>query len=752
MPTKTTPRRGRRSDALIRANAAAPRTDDLQLTAAVTIEAAAAGGDRPGPRRFEILAYTGGLLHLPNFEYPVVVDLANLTGTDKPRPVLKDHNRALLVGHTDRISNDGRRLTAAGVVSGDGPAAREVVGANDRGFPWQASIGAKMNQREFVAPGRRVAVNGQTFEGPVIVARRARLGEISFVVLGADDQTSARIAAGAAGDSTMTFEEWLAQQGIEAAGLSDAVMKQLRARHQSEIEAADAGDGEGDDDDDSVEASDGDDAGEGDDEGDETVEASDDADEDPAAAAVQATRTALARDRRRVAQLGTIAERYRASVPAARLATIEASAIERGWDANRFELNLIRAERPESRGGQGGRTGNGARGGANAQVIEAALSLSAGVPEEDVAEAITASDRERVMNLATARDMRGYGLHTLMDAVIHAAGMHYGGTRRSDGYVRTVLQAEQSIQASGFTSLSLSGILSNVANKGLISAYTAVEVVWNEICAVRSHGDFKVHTRYRLDSTGAFKKVGADGELKHVGLGEASFTNQVATYGAIVALTRQMMVNDDLGAFMDIPTFLGRMAALRIEEAVFVLLLANTGSFFHANNANLLTGAGSAFGLAALTASEKAFRDQVDSNGKPVLISPKRVLVGTALKVDADNIFAEKLLITGEAATKTARNPHVGKYPPVCSPYVNNTAIKDQDGAAIANQSATKWWMLADPAQRAALAVAFLNGQQTPTIESAQTDFNTLGMNWRAFHDFGVAFEDPKACVQNNGV
>jgi hypothetical protein len=124
--------------------------------------------------------------------------------------------------------------------------------------------------------------------------------------------------------------------------------------------------------------------------------------------------------------------------------------------------------------------------------------------------------------------MRGYSLHALMDNVIHAAGGYYNGSRKSDGYIAAALAAErsliqaQAIEADGFTSLSLSNILSNVANKGLIAAYTAVEVCWPNIAAVRSHSDFKVHTRYRLDSTGAFKKVGPDGELKHIGLTDAS--------------------------------------------------------------------------------------------------------------------------------------------------------------------------------------------------------------------------------------
>ena len=85
------------------------------------------------------------------------------------------------------------------------------------------------------------------------------------------------------------------------------------------------------------------------------------------------------------------------------------------------------------------------------------------------------------------------------------------------------------------------------------------------------------------------------------------------------------------------------------------------------------------------------------------------------------------------------------------SPYLNNTAIRDQDGKAITGQSDTGWYLFADPMVRAAIGVAFLNGQRLPTIESSETEFQTLGMQWRGYLDFGVAFEDPTAAEKNAG-
>jgi hypothetical protein len=180
--------------------------------------------------------------------------------------------------------------------------------------------------------------------------------------------------------------------------------------------------------------------------------------------------------------------------------------------------------------------------------------------------------------------------------------------------------------------------------------------------------------------------------------------------------------------------------------------LSNPSNFFHANNSNLMT---EVLGMDGITEAEETFLNQVDPNGKPILVSPKVLLVPTTLKVTADNLYADNTLDTmaldSNDAVAFARNPHKGKYPPKSSPYLNNTSITDQDGKALSGQSDTAWYLFADPRVRAAIAVGLLNGNRVPVLESDETDFNTLGMQWRAYHDFGVGVEDPKAAVKSTG-
>ena len=163
----------------------------------ITIEAAEEGqGDgRPKLPRFSMVAYTGGPMRIAGWRYPVIVDLAGLAIPSQSRPIRFGHDMASGVGHTDAIRIEDGRLVATGVVSRDTQAAREIVASARNGFPWQASIGAAVEEFEFVKENQKVLVNGRQFSGPVNVVRKASLGEIIFVDLGADGATSATVAA-----------------------------------------------------------------------------------------------------------------------------------------------------------------------------------------------------------------------------------------------------------------------------------------------------------------------------------------------------------------------------------------------------------------------------------------------------------------------------------------------------------------------------------------------------------------------------
>jgi len=665
-------------------------------------------GDKPALRRFSMVAYTGGAMALAGWPHSVVIDLAGLRISARSRPILKDHNRSLIVGHTDSVRIEGSQLLVTGVISGAGPIAREIIDSSRNGFPWQASLGALAERVEFVAKGRKTQVNGREFEGPIHVARRATLGEVSFVALGADEDTSAQVAATAQGDKevTMDFEKWVEARGFVAADLTDTQRDSLKAMYESEQKAAIAEPG--------------------------ARPESNDArfvNNEPENDAIGRIRAEAAAETKRIAEIRRIC--------AGRHADIEAKAIAEGWDAPRTELEVLRAERPTV---TGIRRSNDQ---ITANAIEAALCLSAGLPERQVG---TWYD-ERTMNAALSRELSGAGLHTLIYEIIRAAGDYVRPGRVDNETIRAAFAANKRLieAAGGFSTISLSGILSNVANKAMLAAYEAVESTVGFFCSETDVNDFKEVTRYRMTGSGVFEKVGPDGELKHATLTEESYKNRIETYGRMIALTRQMIINDDLGAFLQIPQIIGRMSALAREQAVFELLLSNPNNFFSVANKNFLSGVDTALSIDALTLAEETFANQTDADGKPILVTPAVLLVPTSLKVTAQLLMTETRIneTTDVGKPKPAANPHTGKWKPIASPYLN--------AQGLAGGSPKAWYLFANPADVAAIEIAYLRGKRTPTIESGESDFNVLGMQWRGYFDFGVAMQDFRAAVKVKG-
>lgn len=692
---------------------------DLIRAVAAPVEwiAAEMGSDPNAPpplKRFSGVAYTGGAMKA-NYRQPVVLDLAGLTAASDTIPFLYQHDPSAIVGHGSAAIT-GTGISVSGQVSGVGPEAQQVVALAGNGFRWQMSVGVMPTRLEQVDAGASAQANGRTFAGPAVIVRAGELREVSFVAIGADGRTSASVAASYRG-AVMTFEQWLVAKGWDAAQLSADQSATLRAAYDAEQAPPPAAPAT-------------------------PVQAAAAPATDVSAIVASAVSQAMAAARDQQEAAAVLAS-FETRIEPQALATIRASAASQSWNRDRVELECRRAARPEAP------AIHVTASALQPEALEVALLRAGATP----AAYLERNYRPEILAAADSPTYRRMTLHKLLGMVAAAGGV-YAHPGDKEGLVEAAFKAQQKLLTfDAFSTVNLSGILSNTANKAMLASYLAVGATWNRIAAVRSHSDFKVNTLYRMDADGAFKKVGASGELKLSSFSETSYTKQLSTYGTIISLTRRDMVNDDLGAFLQIAQQLGRMAALRIEEAVYVTLLGSINStLFTAGNGNYQTGLG-ALSISTLTALAAKFSDQVDSQGKPVLIQPRVLLVGSGIKTTAEVLYNETVVIGTTTADKPvpARNPHAGLYEPVSSPYINNTRIRDQDGAALSGQTATGFGLFADPAERAALGVAFLNGAQSPTIQSGEVDFAQLGMQFRGYIDFGVGIEDPTAAAWSTG-
>ena len=678
----------------------------------VTVQAATAA-DGKTLRRFNMTAYTGGAMTLAGWPYPVVVDMAGLAVGKKSRPILMDHDTGRIVGHTDAVGVDGGALTVAGVISGVGSAAQEVVGASDNGFPWQASLGAAVKKVVFVPEGKTAAANGKEFAGPVYMVRQAKLGEVSFVALGADDATTAKVEAGRIpvieGNSnmevmTMDFEKWVEAKGFVLADLTDDQTANLKAMYEAETNAAGKPDGEPG----------------------KPAEAKPSA----AEAVIQA---------REEAQVAVRTERERVSaiqeICGGEFPRIERDAIRLGWtveDTSQKVLKAMRENRPQADVHIVTRADKGAN--FNARSLEASLCLRARIPEETLVK----DYGEQIVESAYAN--REISLQTLLAECAELEGRTVPRTFGND-----------TIRAA-FSTVSLPGILNNVANKKLLRAFEAQAIVATRICSEGELNDFKESERYRLTDVGDLEPVAPDGELKHGGLKEEKATNQLGTFGKIFSLTREMIYNDDLAAFMKVPEGMGARAARKVDQLFFTRLLGNPvqgdgKTLFHTDHKNWRDGADTALSGDSLALAIQLFLDQTDADGQPINVNPKFLLVPTSLKMTARELLNSVTFFATGSSNK-ARIPTYNALADedievVASPYLSNT---NYPGASV-----KAWYLFADPAVVDTFEIGYLKGRRVPTVEQGETDFDTLGIKFRVYFDLGVREQDYRGMVRFKG-
>ena len=340
------------------------------------------------------------------------------------------------------------------------------------------------------------------------------------------------------------------------------------------------------------------------------------------------------------------------------------------------------------------------------EVIEAAFALQGNLPNvEKVYDA-------KVLE-AAGKIQRTTSLGEVLLSAAEEGG--YTGSRRiSAATLRPIL-------AAAWATHSISGILSSTVNKFLLAGFNGVESSWRSISSVRSVNDFKALTSYRLNGGMKFEKVAPGGELKNAAVSDESRTISAETYGIMTSVTRNDLINDDLGALTAVPQRIGRGGALKLND-VFWASFQDDSAFFTTGRGNKKTTAG-ALSLSNLKAVATLFRKLKDPDGNPVAVEPRVLLVPSDIELSAAEIMGSALLVGGSSAGPNV-NVLAGRYQVVSTSYLS---------------SAEDYYLLASPADMPVMEVAFLNGVQSPIVETAEADFSTLGVQMRGYFDFGVA-------------
>ena len=667
---------------------------------------AASGGKKPSVKG---LAYSGGKMRLFGWSRPVVVDMAGMAVAGRI-PLLTNHVNDTMcrVGVvTAKVADEG--LVIEGEIVADGVEAENIVSQGKSGADWQLSIGAEVEAAELVQEGKRT-VNGIDHEAPFYHVTKSTLREVSVVAVGADKATHMKVTAKLElkGNSIMepqNKEEAKPQVTATAAVNTPAAPSAAAPKN---VEAA--------------------------------APAAPEAPAPAAPAKVEAAAApvnAPAVDAKAIAQEAIKAERDRVnmvkSVCNGEFPEIEAKAISEGWgkeQVNEAVLAAFRQKQPTADVNITIKKENAM----TAKRLEAALSLRAGISGDKLVKDMGEETVEAAMK----------------DADMPLTGI-LGECMRIEGMSVPRTFDNQAIKAA-FSTVSLPGILSNVANKKLMQAYEAQPIIATKLCTTGDLSDFKENDRFRLTDIGDLKPVGADGEIKDGALSEESAKNQLETYAKKFCLTRKMIINDDLGAFLKVPTAMGNRAARLVDQLFFKRLMANpTGvdgkALFSAAHKNLLSGANSALSADSLKKAIQLFTDQVDSDGQPINVEPSILLVPTSLKFLAAELTQGTTLIMSGGADNVVR-PAINVLADqnlqiVSSPYLSNSKY--------AGSSEASWYLFGKPGVVDTFEIGYLKGKRTPTVERGDLDFNVLGIWFRVFFDIGIREQDHRGMVKASG-
>ena len=271
--------------------------------------------------------------------------------------------------------------------------------------------------------------------------------------------------------------------------------------------------------------------------------------------------------------------------------------------------------------------------------------------------------------------------------------------------------------------------LEGTARRVLLAAYQSVPDVWREFCRVGSNPDYRDSKRLRGGALGNLYKLNENGEYKSIAINDAEHERtRVNPYGMMLSITRTMIINDDLNFFADLATQMGRSAARTIETTVFEALvdnsfggpkLLNGDTVFSATHGNII--AAGPMTTAKLIEARNFMSRLKDPNDKDYIGINPAILLCAVEQADQ-----ARLLI--EAQYDTADNK-----------FQKPNLVRGLVSKIIATprlQATDPYYLFAAPNFEPVFELTFLNGQQSPRIESRES-FSTDGMKWKIGHDFG---------------
>jgi hypothetical protein len=582
-----------------------------------------------------------------------------------------------LVGQADTVSNDGTSLRLACDVVGEGEEVQKYLKYSRKKVKFQASIGADPNPEriEFIEAGVKVVVNGREFVGPLSVVRACTLRECSVLLLGADANTSAAIAAkallegpimpqgttttpaGAAGSAAAPANGAAGNdptQGVQA-GLQQPANPQTEPRMPATPPA-------------------------------------------PPAPPVQAQNPVIP-----VNAGGDGASQTPAGFDYGLLA--QAIIDRSGPNA----VEALRAGRQQAPAGHVHTPPAHTE-----KLLVAAMCMNGGLPNLE--------KRFDAQTLEAAYEIRReVGLTQLIVNAARANGCPVSGHKITLENAEEILAYAFPPRVQGsFSTSNLSNVLSATYNKYVLEGYEEDDDPWEEITSTKPLDDFKETNGVFLFGDFTFEKVGATGNIAHGKLSDEIRKLKADLYAKHIQVPLTALINDDLGMLGDLGFMLGAGGKEALISAIWTEFQKDNATSYEVRTPH----ADNAFSLAALRLAHTAAKSFKDPSGKEIVGNHRALILPTALELTGEEFMTSKeIRVTTSNKEYVTTNVMAGKYRVVSSRKLTSDST---------------WWTAGGRKTLNPMQAGFVGNKRMPTVESAVADFQTLGLQFRGHWGFAV--------------
>lgn len=371
--------------------------------------------------------------------------------------------------------------------------------------------------------------------------------------------------------------------------------------------------------------------------------------------------------------------------------------------------------------------------GSNASPLNGGGSMVIGRDQRDLTRQAMANAIEARAGLAPATDgnpYRGLTMGEMARACVQATGTSVAGMDRMQ-----VVGLAFTHSSSDFPAL-----LGDASRRAVLRGYEEAVEDFDQFTRAVNVADFKPTNLVGLGAFSDLDIVPEGGEYKQGTFSEQSQAMQIATYGKLFTISRQAVINDDLGIFSDVPRKMGQAAKRTLAKAVYDLLiknpkLADGKALFHADRGNIMPAA--PITTASVDAMRSAMALLKDKDGHLIQAPMGGLLVPVALSGRARTVKSAEHAVGGPAGTL---DPNI----------VRDTFEVWQNGRLDAADP-KRWYGIANANFVDGIVVGYLDGNQTPYLEQ-ETGFTVDGVAWKVRLDAAPAIGDWRGLILNPGV